>query len=241
MIPVCFNRTIRMAIYSPVPVAYAARLVTAGLCDQGPNVKLVRMAFVRIVTEIDAYLARLHRARELLLAPTVEGPGDITPLTGKRVKLRKPVPAVQSSTRVKEIKSQSGRRPPKQRMGEERSDSASPAVITARAARVPEQPLISAATLPSVQIGETERGSSDELRPPIVSTGRQRSPGNFGTKQKIVPAPALASPTASRIVVVSAERVRQERDRAAQSPIRPPRVPAGGRTGKKAFEALFRD
>jgi hypothetical protein len=197
------------------------------------------MSLAGIITEIDVYLARLHCARELLLAPTVEGRRDIAPLPKRKVKLRKPVPDIRTRARVQENESRPRRRHPERKVGDQRADSASPAVISVRReARVPKQPRTSAAASPPQRIGENEAVSSTETRPPIILRGRGRSPRNSGTKQdKTVPAIALASPKAPRIVVVSAELVKQEKDRLGDSQIRPQRVP----TGRRAFEALFRD
>jgi hypothetical protein len=71
---------------------------------------------------------------------------------------------------------------------------------------------------------------------------RHRTPkSNPGTKPDgPKPAIALASPAGAKIVVVPAEQVRRERDQAAQPEVRRPRVPASGRTGRLAFEALFK-
>ena len=54
------------------------------------------------------------------------------------------------------------------------------------------------------------------------------------------PAIALAGHSGARIVVVPADEVRRERERAAQPEVRRPRVPASGLTGRLAFEALFK-
>lgn len=54
------------------------------------------------------------------------------------------------------------------------------------------------------------------------------------------PAIALAGSRGAKIVVVPAEQVRRERERAAQPEVRRPRVPASGLTGRLAFEALFK-
>lgn len=51
---------------------------------------------------------------------------------------------------------------------------------------------------------------------------------------------ALAGPVNSKIVVVPAEQVRRERERAAHPEVRRPGVPASGLTGRLAFEALFK-
>src|SRR5258708_25076867 len=50
---------------------------------------------------------------------------------------------------------------------------------------------------------------------------------------------SLSGPKNARIVVVSAEQVQRERERAAQPVIRRPRMSTSGLTGKLAFEALF--
>jgi hypothetical protein len=92
------------------------------------------------------------------------------------------------------------------------------------------------------RVGDAEALSSTEPKLPIVASGRSTLSRKFRIKEhKIKPATALASPMKPRIVVVSAEQAKQERDRATHAEIRPQRVPAGGLSGKRAFEALFRD
>ncbi len=59
--------------------------------------------------------------------------------------------------------------------------------------------------------------------------------------EKSKPAIALASSTTPKIVVVSAEQARLERERAKQPHVRRPRLPSTGLSGKQAFEALFTD
>lgn len=54
------------------------------------------------------------------------------------------------------------------------------------------------------------------------------------------PAIALAGPVRSKIVVVSAEQAQREQERAAQSAVQRPRLPAIG-IRRTAFEALFND
>jgi hypothetical protein len=56
----------------------------------------------------------------------------------------------------------------------------------------------------------------------------------------IKPAIALAGPTNAKIVVVSAEQVQREREQASHPAVPRPRLPSNGRTGKLAFEALFK-
>jgi hypothetical protein len=55
------------------------------------------------------------------------------------------------------------------------------------------------------------------------------------------PAIALAGPMNAKIVVISAEQIQREREKAAHPAIRRPRLPASGLSGRRAFEALFRN
>ena len=75
-----------------------------------------------------------------------------------------------------------------------------------------------------------------------IRSVRHRTPkSNPGaTPDAAKPAIALAGPRGARIVVVPAEQVRRERERAAQPEVRRPRVPISGLTGRLAFEALFK-
>ena len=64
----------------------------------------------------------------------------------------------------------------------------------------------------------------------------------FGTTLEYSkPAIALAGRVHSKIVVVSAEQVQRERERAAQPAVQYTRVPGNSLTGRAAFEALFKD
>ena len=55
------------------------------------------------------------------------------------------------------------------------------------------------------------------------------------------PASALAGPASTKIVVVSAEQLQQEREQAACPQVRPPRTPSYPLSGRLAFEALFKN
>ncbi len=57
----------------------------------------------------------------------------------------------------------------------------------------------------------------------------------------IKPAIALAGPTITKVVVISAEQVQREREQASHPAVLRPRLPASGLSGKLAFESLFKD
>ena len=83
---------------------------------------------------------------------------------------------------------------------------------------------------------------SDKPKPLTESTHRRTVRKTTETKpEKIKPATALTGPMPPRVVVVSAEEVKRERDRAAHSEVRRHRMPATGLSGRLAFEALFKD
>jgi hypothetical protein len=112
----------------------------------------------------------------------------------------------------------------------------------ARQAPESEQPVIAPAVLPPQQNGNQEVLSSVATNAPIKSVRSTYVKAAFGTQARHVkPAVALAGSTNSKIVVVSAQEVQRERDQAAQSQVRRPRLPSVGQTGRRAFEALFRD
>jgi hypothetical protein len=89
---------------------------------------------------------------------------------------------------------------------------------------------------------EKEISSTTKQKPPTESGHRTSVRRTLETKsEKIKPATALASATSSKVVVVSAEELKRERELAANADVRRPRLPAAGLRGRPAFEALFRD
>jgi hypothetical protein len=86
-----------------------------------------------------------------------------------------------------------------------------------------------------------KRFPSKALNTSIRSVRLRTSKSKAGTTPDAAkPAIALAGPAGAKIVVVPAEQVRRERERAAQPEVRRPRVPSSGLTGRLAFEALFK-
>jgi hypothetical protein len=83
---------------------------------------------------------------------------------------------------------------------------------------------------------------TNKQKPLTESTHRRNMQQSFETEPwKIKPATALGGSLPSRVVVVSAEELKRERERAANSEPRRPRMPAAGLSGRLAFEALFKD
>jgi hypothetical protein len=59
------------------------------------------------------------------------------------------------------------------------------------------------------------------------------------TKLEPSPTTALSHPIRSKVVVISAEQLRLERERQVKPVVARPRSPGSGGTGRSAFEALF--
>jgi hypothetical protein len=112
----------------------------------------------------------------------------------------------------------------------------------ARAAADSEQAPVAAIPLALQGTVAKELSSTNKQKPPVASSHRKSVRQTFKTKPAITKhATASASVESSRVVVVSAEELKRERERAASPEVRKPRVPAFGLTGRLAFEALFKD
>ena len=98
----------------------------------------------------------------------------------------------------------------------------------------------SVSTQPDVADGEVLMPKVQVLpmRPARRQTTRPRTLNEFDS---LKPAIALAGRVNTKIVVVSAEQLQRERERAAPPEVRRPRVPAAGLSGRRAFDALFSD
>lgn len=201
------------------------------------------MSLAGIITEVDAYLERLTRARELLLASLAGEGRHNASRPKKKVKLSEPMPYRRSSARGKGNTSRSQRPLPRRLAIEERAYSASQGMNSVRReASAVGQRQIAASTSRPQSMRDTEAPFLTEPKSPAVSRGPGGSRQKPAAKpQKTRPAIAAASPMASRIVVVPADQVKQERERAAQPDTRPQRVPVTGLSGRRAFEALFKD
>jgi len=201
------------------------------------------MAIADIVKEIDAYVLSLRHARELHATATSHAGHKEADDRKKTLKAKKNAPVPTSKPRIPENKSRVSRPATLRKILNDSVESV--ARVHGSVVRQPAksaQTVIAPADLPTQQNARQENVSSIATTSSIQSVrGKNRKP-SFGTQaHHVKPAVALAGSTNSRIVVVSAQEVQRERDQAAQSQVRRPRVPSVGQTGRRAFEALFRD
>jgi hypothetical protein len=197
------------------------------------------MPLEEIINEIDAYLSRLRHARKLLLDQRTEAPQKRVPPRKGKARIRQADPI--SSRKSRADKTASNHSVARLKTGTKRVDTDDQVSSAATDhALDSEQPMIA----------EPERGISQTLvvkklpskgpRSSIRSMG-YRTPKPAALKPDgAKPAIALAGPTSTKIVVVPAEQVRRERERAAHPKVGRPHVPSSGLTGRLAFEALFR-
>jgi len=200
------------------------------------------MTIAEIISEIDAYLISLRHARELLLVPKIGGQRKMPNPRKEKVQGNKAATAVSSRTHIPEKKTRSNRPVLRRNKAWEPVELVSqvPGPVAHPPAH-PEQPAVAPAKVAPQRTFEIKRISANEQKPPAKSTHPRTTRRTFIARpEKIKPATALTGSMSSRVVVVSAEEVKRERDRLAVSVVRPKRVPTG-LTGRRAFEALFND
>jgi hypothetical protein len=190
------------------------------------------MPVAEIINEIDAYLSRLRQARELLLDRMTEGPQKRVRRRKRKVLVTQVAPVFSSRRRNVEDKPQSNH--PVAHLNKVRKQvdpSAQVPMAVAYDASHSEQPAIPEPELMILQSVPITR----------LPARRRISPVRSVRDRTATPAIALAGPVDTKIVVVSAEQVRRQREQAAHPVVLRPRRPASGLTGRSAFEALFKD
>jgi hypothetical protein len=189
------------------------------------------MAITDIIDEIDAYLARLREARNLLSNPATQAGRQRSPRNVTTVEVRKRAPSAPGTRRVSRKKSRPNDAVPKEKIesiAKLRGPEARPAV---------ELPAVMPTAPTSPQTMEKGPSSS-----PTKSTRRITARPTFTRKPKPAKAAtALSGATPSTIVVVSAAEAQRERQRTAHSEAERPRVSATGLNARQAFEALFKN
>jgi hypothetical protein len=199
------------------------------------------MPIAEIISEIDAYLSRLREARELLLDGKTERPKMKTPRRKRKVLVSKPVISTGrrsdegksgSSHPVADLKKVRGRLETTSQLPIEVDlDSSHREQATLEAPERITEPSVFVTRLPA-------RRRRTSIRSELHGTAKPAA----GTKPVAVrPAIALARPTNTKIVVVSAEEARQQREQGSRPAVQRPRVPATAMSGRTAFEALFKD
>jgi hypothetical protein len=207
------------------------------------NIKWLLMTIAEIINEIDAYLLCLRHARDVLLAPMTEARLEGESRHKRVVKASKTGRPFLSKPRIREKKSRFDRKVAPAATPEQRVNSASRVhgSVAPQAAVLTQPPVAVTPQKPQQDVPIERLPSSDRRMSSTRTARRPVTKRAFGTILETKPAIALAGPIHSKILVVSAEQAQRERERAAQSEVRRPRVPASGLTGKLAFEALFND
>ena len=207
-----------------------------------PEFRITVMPITEILNEIDACLSRLRQARELLLDRTTEAPLKRVPRRKRKANPKEANPASSRTRRADKNKSRSNHPVTHLKRWAKRVeiDAQVPSSVTHPAAHL-EQPAIAKPERPILQGVIVKRLPSKGPSISIRSV-RHRTPKPNPSTKPDVPKPAitLAGPRGAKIVVVPAEQVRRERERAAQPEVRRPRVPTSGLTGRLAFESLFK-
>lgn len=190
-----------------------------------------------IVEEIDAYLSRLRKAREVLVDGATEAQQGNTNLRKRKALRARIKPASLTRSRVDEnqFQSDSSLRAPK--LKTDRSNPAFPGDLASDVPK-PEQRMPLPSELSIQQKSLTIKRVPAKRRLDAVGSTRHRRAKPADTMK---PAISLAGPVKSKIVVVTAEQVQREREQTARPPALRHRLPAQGLSGKLAFEALFKE
>jgi hypothetical protein len=215
------------------------------------NIQCTLMAIADIIQEIDAYIARLSQARDLLRASLTGALHPRESYRTRKVAVGKTAPALPGKERVGDVKSRlnSAERKIKPARGanasasEQRRPEPPQAVeahqpLIAPTAPVPVETPAPAQTLERAEPGTERAEPGTPRRRARRRVVREISKAIAETRK---PVNALSNSTASRVIVVSAAEVQRERERAAQSVAVRPRVSWTGQTGRLAFEALFKN
>lgn len=200
-----------------------------------------------IINQIDAYLSSLRLARDLLSKSQAAPRGKGGIKKGKKAKKTGPVASTKSRART----TSRANLLPAPRKGA-KTPAASVAGVpispTPQVETLAPLPTTTSTTVPeSLPLPNADRGrlpyrgQRSSIRPSHAHNSRASEPTSRASLKSTKPAIALAGPVNSKIVVVSAEQARQDRERAAPSEIQPRSIRGSGLTGRLAFEALFRD
>jgi hypothetical protein len=201
------------------------------------------MPIAEIILEIDAYLSRLRQARELLSDGNAEQPKTKTPRGKRKILASQTKPANSIRRRADKSKSRSSQRVADLKNVSERLDPT---------AQLPIALALDSSHREPPALAEPERIAEPSVVVTRLPARRRRTsigselhrtakPAQRIKPDAIRPAIALAGPTNTKVVVVSAEQARQQREQGSHPAVRLPRLPASGLSGRMAFEALFKD
>jgi len=174
-----------------------------------------------IIEQLDAYLAVLHQAREILLN---DGRGKPpTKFTRGQSSVR---------TNSKELQNSGvGRKSSKKRVVSTTPLKTSSSIVSLS------EPTATMNSNEGTPVGEIVKRVPAKRRTTVnrLASGRPPQSTNFEPK----PTTALSHPIRSNVVVISAEQLRLERERQVKPVVARPHSRGSGATGRLAFEALF--
>ena len=201
------------------------------------------MRLAEIIHEIDAYLLRLRQARDLLIASTITEPRSRARSRKTTISSSKRVRATRSVQPLPEKKHPFGitTRKPKP-VAENLYGSHNRVSVTVEAAERNETAL----SEPEPALHQVEGAARPLQKENRRATSQRRRPARqkkAPTKLEPSPKPATASntPVPTGWIVVSAEEAKRQRKPDAQLAQLPSEARSRGLTGRRAFEALFRD
>jgi hypothetical protein len=194
-----------------------------------------------IINDIDEYLLRLNRARDLLAGST---------MTAQRSQARSRKTAISSGKRVRatrnvpprsEMKLPVGIRTRKAKPASEKlSRSRNGVSVTVEVAeRIEPDPLAPERAPHQVEQARSVQKESARVTPRRRSARQKKTPTKTDTSPK--PATASRRPVPTGWIVVSAEEARRQREPQERLAQARSATPSRGLTGRRAFEALFGD
>ena len=199
------------------------------------------MPIAEIVKEIDAYLSRLIQARELLVDLMTESSQKRLPRRKKNVLVRQAETTISSRRRSAKNKSLSTPLVAHQNQVSVPGDATAqvPRAIPHQASHTEQSAIVQPKRTLEQSMVITRLPASRRISSIRSVRHRTAKPAVATKLDAIKPAIALAGPMSAKIVVVSAEQVQRERERAAHPEVRRPQVRTSGLSGRRAFEALF--
>jgi hypothetical protein len=194
-----------------------------------------------IINEIDAYLLRLRQARDLLAASTTTEQRSRGPRRQTALSVRRRVWATRNAQPLPEKKLPSGIATRKAKpVAENLRGSQNRVSVTVESAERNE-PALSAPEPAlhqldgALSLQKENRRATPQLSRPVR---KEKAPAKPESPK---PATALSRSVPTGWIVVSAEEAKRQREPEAHPAQLRSNTPSRGLTGKRAFEALFRD
>lgn len=201
------------------------------------------MPIADIINEIDAHLSRLCQARELLSGGMAKAAKKKLPRRKRKVLVRQVDPAFSTTRRSDKNKSRSKSSIDHPKGQKELGNAAAQVSSAAplQASHTEQSTIVEPQPTTQQSVLITRLPSRRRFNPTRSVRHRTAKAVSGTNKDGVKPAIALAGRMDTKVVVVSAEQARREREQAAQPAVRRPSRPISSLSGKSAFEALFGD